>query len=505
MTISPKNILFVQVDQLTPATIPVYGNAIAKAPNLSSLASGGTVFDFAYCNSPLCYPSRSSMMSGKLPSEIEAFDNGSELPASVPTFAHYLRRAGYQTSLSGKMHFVGPDQLHGFEERLTTDIYPADFSWTGDWNSTFQEHNNDTTAFTQAGPCVRNPQIDYDEEVLHRAKRKLFNLARSSDPRPFLLVASFTQPHDPYQCEERFWDLYRDEDIDMPIVSAIPFDEQDPYTQRLLTQYRLRDFTPTQEQIKRVRRAYYGMISYVDEAVGVLLQTLKSTGLDKDTIVIFTSDHGEMLGERGLWYKRCLYEHSARVPLIVRHPEFGAGIRVKENVSLIDLLPTMLELADPTGSLKAVDKIIGQSIVPCLKGIKRDEDTTFVECLFEGAGAAIMMVKKGSYKLITSLRDPEQLFDLSTDPKELTNLLTNPSHADKYEELKSIAEEQWDLERIESAVLLSQCRRKFVHRALTTGAYSPWDFVPIDQASEQCLRGGYAEWLSTNTLGSRFS
>ncbi|MDJ0983021.1 MAG: sulfatase-like hydrolase/transferase, partial [Kiloniellales bacterium] len=127
------NIVFIMADQLAAPALPAYGHKVVKAPHIQGLAERGVVFDAAYCNSPLCAPSRFSMLSGRLPSDIGAYDNAAEFPATVPTFAHMLRLGGYRTILSGKMHFVGPDQLHGFEERLTTDIYPADFGWTADW------------------------------------------------------------------------------------------------------------------------------------------------------------------------------------------------------------------------------------------------------------------------------------------------------------------------------------------------------------------------------------
>ena len=128
------NILLVMADQMAPAALPIHGHPLTRMPVLSGLAEQGVVFDSAYCNSPLCSPSRAAFMSGRLPSKTGAYDNAAEFRSDIPTFAHYLRRAGYRTILSGKMHFCGPDQLHGFEERLTTDIYPADFGWTPDWD-----------------------------------------------------------------------------------------------------------------------------------------------------------------------------------------------------------------------------------------------------------------------------------------------------------------------------------------------------------------------------------
>ena len=217
MNNSRPNILVIQADQFAANFIGAYGNPFAHTPHIDSLADRGVIFDSAYSNFPLCAPSRFSMMSGQLASTIGAFDNGAEFPSSIPTFAHYLRDLDYQTCLVGKMHFVGADQLHGFEERLTTDIYPSDFGWTGDWTETQLGHSNNKLSFTEAGICLRNVQMEYDEEVCHRAQRKLYDLARGNDDRPFMLFTSFSHPHDPYQCLQEHWHRYRRS----PLLAAI--------------------------------------------------------------------------------------------------------------------------------------------------------------------------------------------------------------------------------------------------------------------------------------------
>jgi len=185
------NILFIMADQMSALALGAYGNPIAKTPNIQSLAENGVVFQNAYCNSPLCAPSRASMLTGKLPSQIGAYDNAADFPSSMPTFIHYLRRMGYRTCLSGKMHFTGPDQLHGFEERLTTDIYPADFGWACDWErpveNRFSWYHN-MQSVTEAGICIRSNQLDFDDEAAFQAKRWLYNQARNNDPRPFCLT-----------------------------------------------------------------------------------------------------------------------------------------------------------------------------------------------------------------------------------------------------------------------------------------------------------------------------
>ena len=187
------NILVVMADQLAPHFTGAYGHRLVRTPAMDALAGRGVRFGAAYCSSPLCAPSRFSMMSGRLASEIGAFDNGAEFVASIPTVAHYLRLAGSRTTLSGKMHFVGPDQLHGFEERLTTDVYPSGFAWAANWDAAAERLGrwfNNMDTITGAGPVLANFQIDFDDEVGFAARRRLYDLARpNADDRPFFLVA----------------------------------------------------------------------------------------------------------------------------------------------------------------------------------------------------------------------------------------------------------------------------------------------------------------------------
>src|SRR5581483_8289279 len=261
---NPPNLLLLMADQLTPRALKAYGGKVARTPNIDALTKEGVVFDSFYCNSPLCAPSRFSFMAGQLPSRIGAYDNAAEFPADIPTFAHYVREAGYLTLLSGKMHFCGPDQLHGFEERLTTDIYPSDFGWTPDWRR-FEErppwyHTMDSV--TQAGSCTRTNQIDFDDEVVSAARQKLFDLARGKDKRPFCMVVSMTHPHDPYVIPAAYWNRYRDEDIDLPRVPDLA-GREDPHSTRLRHVIGLDLAKPSTAQIRAARRAYCGAVSYV--------------------------------------------------------------------------------------------------------------------------------------------------------------------------------------------------------------------------------------------------
>jgi choline-sulfatase len=482
------NILILMADQMAPAFLPPYGHAVVKAPNIARLAERGVVFDSAYCNSPLCAPSRFSFLAGQLPSRIGGYDNASEFPADRPTIAHYLRQLGYRTILAGKMHFVGPDQLHGFEERLTTDIYPADFAWTPDWTR-FEDrpswyHSMDSVL--SAGTCVRTNQLDYDEEVTFATRRKLFEIARGKDDRPFFLTMSLTHPHDPYAIPQRYWDLYDDADIELPRVT-IPTEQQDPHSLRLRHVCGLDLDSVTDDQVRAARHAYYGAISFVDEQIGIVLDALEETGLADNTIVLLIGDHGEMLGERSLWYKMNFFEGGARIPMIVQAPGRFAPARVTANVSLIDLLPTLVELAGGSVADLAASHD-GASLLPHLNG-DEGPDGVLGEYLGEGAIAPVVMIRRGTMKFIHSPVDPDMLFDLATDPDELKNLAISPDHVETVAAFRREIAERWDLDMIEADVLASQKRRHLVAAAMARGVRTSWDYQPHRDASEQYVRG----------------
>jgi choline-sulfatase len=479
------NILVLMADQMTAQMVPFLADSPVIAPNLTRLASRGVVFRSAYCNSPLCAPSRFSMLSGQLPSRIGAYDNACEFSADTPTVAHYLRAGGYRTILAGKMHFVGPDQLHGFEERLTTDIYPADFSWTPDW--TRPEHRphwyHSMDSVLTAGPAVRTNQIDYDEEVVYATRRKLYDLVRDKDQRPFFMVASMTHPHDPYAIPRKYWDLYEGVDIPMP---AVPLqDPLDPHSARLRAVSAMDDTPVSDEQVLAARRAYFGAISFVDEQVGTLLAALDDTGMAEDTVVILCTDHGDMLGERGLWYKMTFFEGASHIPIVVSAPERFPPREVEACVSLLDLLPTCVDLAGLSPDWAA--PVDGHSLVPHLLG-QPGSDEAIGEYLGEGAIAPIVMIRRGTLKFVHCPVDPDQLYDLAADPRELVNLAGDPAYAAHVAELRAEIAGRWDLDRITGEVIASQRRRTLVAAANATGQLNAWDWSPRRDASSEYVR-----------------
>jgi choline-sulfatase len=484
----PPNILFVMADQMAAGFLPIYGHPVVKAPHLAALAERGAVFESAYCASPLCAPSRFSMMAGRLPSAIGAWDNAADFAADIPTFAHYLRQAGYRTALAGKMHFCGPDQLHGFEERLTTDIYPADYGWTPDWEhpETRPSWYHNMLSVVQAGPCRRSNQLDFDEEVVFTARRYLFDAARGTDERPFCLVVSFTHPHDPYAILPEYWNRYREEEIDLPRLATSP-EREDPHWKRLRHVADTDGHEITEAQIRSARRAYYGAISYVDDQLGILLATLADSGLGGETAVVFTADHGDMLGERGLWYKMTWHENASRVPLIIALPGESHARRIAASVSLVDLLPTLAEIAADGRAPDYAAPVDGRSLLRHIFGAG-GHDEALGEYFAEGALAPLLMIRRGRYKYIRSRPDPEQLYDLLADPLEHNNLARDPAHGEALATLRAEALRRWDEDVLRQRVIASQRRRRLVWTALMKGRHTSWDHQPSIDASRSYMR-----------------
>ena len=482
------NILILMVDQFNGTLFPDGPADFLHAPHLKALAERSVRFANTYTASPLCAPARASFMSGQLPSRTRVYDNAAEFASDIPTFAHHLRAAGYHTALSGKMHFVGPDQLHGFEERLTTDIYPADFGWTPDYTKPGERidwwyHN--LGSVTGAGVAEITNQMEYDDEVAYNATRKLYDLSRRHDDRPWCLTVSFTHPHDPYVARRKYWDLYENSPALDPEVGTIPFDEQDPHSQRLLKACDYDAFDITPEQIRRARQGYFAGISYIDDKIGEILDVLERGRMADNTIVLFVSDHGDMLGDRGLWFKMCFFDGSSRVPLTIAALGWTPA-SIRQPVSTLDVTPTLAALAG-IDIAKLAPWTDGEDLTPLATGTG-GRGPVPMEYAAEGSEAPLVCLRDGRFKLTLCDKDPPMLFDLEADPKELINLSGDTGYADVLAKLTALAEKRWNLQNFDAAVRESQARRWVVYEALRKGAYYPWDYQPLQKASERYMR-----------------
>jgi choline-sulfatase len=445
------NILLIMADQLAPHFTGTYGHPLVQTPHMDALAERGIRFDAAYVNSPLCAPARFSMLTGQAITKIGAYDNASEFPSQVPTLAHYLRLMGYRTCLSGKMHFVGPDQLHGFEERVTTDIYPADYA-------------RDNAARAVSGDNVQ----------------------------PFFMCASFIHPHDPYVARPEWWNLYDHDDIDMP--RPVNLDDLDPHAARIRAGIDADAVEHTDEHVRNSRHGYYANTSYFDSWVGGLVATLEETEQLENTVVMVMSDHGDMLGERGNWFKMSFYERSARIPLIMAGPGVVQG--TASNVcSHLDILPTLLDIASDGGEQPELGADIdGRSLWELATGGTDDVDETTGEYTAEMTSHPMFMIRRGAHKYIHCDTDPPLLYNLADDPEEEVNLVHDPDHFLMAADFDTEVGERWDSKTIRSDVLESQRARRTLNAAMTTGSLTSWDFQPDRDAANEYVRN-HMDWF----------
>lgn len=488
MTQTRPNILSIQVDQMTPFLTGAYGHPVVETPNLDRLVREGVRFDAAYTPHPVCAPARACMVTGKRVSTVEAWDNAALFPADEPTMAHYLTNAGYDTVFSGKMHFVGPDQLHGFRRRFLSNIYPTDYRWTSKMTRHGVPGNQ---AYTYVGDAVHvgrwNNALSFDEEAQLRslgylnamgaARRK----AEADDENvpPFFLFTSFHHPHELFWPPEEFWAMYGDEEIEVP---TFPNNLEETYSalDRWLNEYhgvQRAEMLKDPESMRRVRRAYYALVTYADHKVGELLDALEQNGFLENTLIVFSSDHGDMLCEKGMVQKRTFYEWSARVPLIMRFPDqWKAATVIDEPVSLIDLLPTFLDLAEVPDNARLPHD--GRSLIGLLDGSDTENWEVFSENPSDSMiEAPCVMLRCGRFKYVYIHGYEDQLFDLGEDPGEWHNLIQVPDYLDVAQQMQSRILDVVDPEDVAARVEASYHRRMLIQEAMERNGTS-WDPEP---------------------------
>ena len=484
------NILLIMADQLVPFLTGAYGHPVVKTPHLDRLVEHGVRFDAAYTPYPLCAPARASLMTGKYASSFGCYDNAAVLPADEPTLAHYLTNAGYETVLSGKMHFIGPDQLHGFRHRLTTDVYPANIDWVPSQNAdgTFVGGGH-ARLYVAPNVGVRpwTKFLSYDEETHFRAMEYIRERGRAAPSQPFFLVASYHHPHDPFHVTQELWDLYEGEEITIPTYPEqmdLSYSAMDHWLNEVHETGTVNLGEPG--SLYQLRRSYYGLVSYIDRKVGELLAALEQTGQLHNTIVIFTSDHGDMLAEKGMVQKRCFYEWSARIPLIISFPDGSyAGEKVLAPVSLMDLVPTLLDIADvPHTHRLPMDAV---SMMDLLVGSADSERHILSEYHVEKVKAPCFMARKGQYKYIYIHGYSDQLFDLEADPGEWHNLIGQPMLGEIEESLRDLILARFDPDRITADGAASVRRREVIKEAMERNGIH-WDYAPVFDATRQYVR-----------------
>ncbi len=500
------NVLMIICDQMVAQLTGAYGHPVVQTPNLNRLVDEGIRFDNAYSSCPICSPTRQSLLTGRYASNLDCFDNTSVLSSDQPTLCHYLSIAGYDTVLSGKMHFIGPDQLHGFEKRLTTDVFPSDFTWlpqrpTGGLEDFADFHAQPIAIdYVTAGVRQWSMQFDYDEETHFRAleylrsKRSQYTGTLQKplpprDERPFFLCVSYCHPHEPFHVTQELWDIYEGVDILLPEIPGNLADREHPMDRMLNVFHGThRVDLSNKDALYTMHRAYYGLVTYVDRKVGELLQALEDYGLKDDTLILFLSDHGDMLGERRMVQKRTFYEYSARIPWIMSHPWLlPARVQVPEPVSVVDVLPTILDFLGVEEEVLPID---GASVLPLIRGNRQSERAVYSELHAEGVNTTCFMVRQGDFKYIYVAGYGPQLYNLAEDAKEWHNLAGRPEYAEIEVTLHSLLRSQFDPEDIEERVRDSLARRTLIRKAMKKTGLPRWDYQPVFDATKQYWREG---------------
>jgi choline-sulfatase len=424
---SPRNLLILMSDEHNPKIMGCAGNPIVATPNLDRLAARGTRFTSAYTTCPICVPARAAFAVGKYVHQIGYWDNADAYEGAIPSWHHVLRSQGHQVVSIGKLHFRGAaGDDHGFSDEIVP-MHVVDA--IGDVKGLVRERiptrrGGDKMA-KLAGPGESQYTV-YDREIASRAQIWLHEAARRKRDKPWVLFVSFVAPHFPLTAPPEWYYRYYLRDLPWPKQ----YDEAERPHHPFLDDYaRVVDYDThfqTRDDVKRAIAGYYGLVSATDQHIGNILEALESSGLAAGTRVLYTSDHGDNLGARGLWGKSTLYEESAGVPLIVAGEGLSAGAVTDTPTSHVDVFPFVM---DCVGAVAPRDpQRPGISLSTIASGATPDR-AVLSEYHATTSVAGAFMLRVGTYKYVHYVAYPPQLFDLARDPEELRDVAGDPAYA----------------------------------------------------------------------------
>ncbi len=440
---SQANLLFLCSDQHRTAAAGCYGSTQVHTPHIDEIAADGVRFNHAYCQAPVCVPSRGSIITGLYPHRHGAKILQDALAPDIPTVGHFFKERGYTTGAIGKMHFVDESRKHGFDHRLHNVDHLA--------RLTAQERQALKRDQGGAGDVDGRPSgltERYFSDTFFAEESVAF--LRANKDRRFCLWSSFYMPHTPLVPQKRFWDLYESADLTLPERRA--HELEDDFEGHLIRAKERGWYQQTDEELRRGLNGYYGNVSQMDSNLGRVFDTLRELGLDKNTVVVYTSDHGEMAGAHRMWTKHNMFEQSVNVPLIVRMPDRMEGGKAREQlIEQVDLFPTLAELCgfEPPG------KIDGRSFAPLVQGRDfQSRDFAYSEYYFcrnvftkddrYVGREPILMARTPDWKLNYLSWDRCELFDLRKDPGEFHNVIDDAANAAIVRELTAAVRNRYE-------------------------------------------------------------
>lgn len=457
MAKKPMNLLFLFTDQHSKFITGCYGNPYVHTPNLDRLAARGVRFNNAYCNNPICVPSRASMSIGDYGFRHSYWDNSFPYAAKEDSWGTRLVQNGYRVTTIGKLHYkdVFSTQSGFPDQRIPLHVRDG----IGDLTHSIRDGSMVRPALRQvildAGPGDSD-YIHYDRKVTELSAQFLKDAGKNAG-KPFCLFVGFVCPHFPWKVPPEIMKQYEPYD---KLPRPVQWDEADRPMHPALVKHRkelcLEEMFSNEEMQKAVA-AYYGMTTFVDSQIGIVLEALKKAGLEDSTRILYTDDHGDSVGDHGLFFKHTMYEGSVGIPMIMAGPDLPKGTVVDTCVSLLDVFPTVLDNfgIEP---MEEDRKLPGKSLFQIIEG-DRAERPIFAESHCIGFNDSVFMLRYRQYKYINYAGGYEpQLFDLAADPHECHDLAADLEYQEvrqrMHDELKKIADpealnqrakkEQWD-------------------------------------------------------------
>ena len=418
-------------DEHNPKVLGSAGHPVIHTPNLDALAARGAAFSACYTTSPVCIPARAGFACGKYIHQIGYWDNADAYDGATPSWHHLLRESGHRVASVGKLHFRLAGEDHGFsEEIIPMHIYQGKGDLLGLIRDDMPPRGNAKKMISMAGPG-ESTYTFYDKDICSRAQVWLREEAPRRQDKPWILFVSFVAPHFPLTAPPEHYYRYWGRDLPMPRLYAREERPKHPYIADYSRNFNYDDYFESPADVKKALSGYFGLVSYLDENIGKVLGALRDAGLADDTVVMYTSDHGDNLGARGLWGKSTMYEEIAGVPMILAGPGVPAGKRVATPVSHVDAFPTIVEIAGE----KMPSGFPGFSLLRIAEGAKPDRT---VLCEYHGMGSSTgaFAVRVGKWKYVHYAKYAPQLFDLKADPDETRDLAADSRYAATLEECR---------------------------------------------------------------------
>jgi choline-sulfatase len=423
----PKNLLIIMSDQHSRTRLGCYGDPIVKTPNLDKLAEQATRFDACWTPSPVCIPARAAFATGKYIHQIGFWDNADPYDGSVPSWHHRLRDRGHRVVSIGKLHFRSDEDDSGFSESIIPmQVIEGKGDLLGLIRDELPVRGAASKMARMAGPG-ESPYTQYDREIASRAQIWLREEAPKCTGKPWVLFVSFVCPHYPLTAPpEHFYRYFDDPKLPMPLFYEEDERPKHPFVRDYAASFNFDDYFETPGDVRRAVAGYFGLCSFMDEQAGKVLGALAAAGLTAKTRVIYTSDHGDAVGKRGLWGKSTLYEEVCGAPMIVSGEGIPEGKSIDTPCNLIDTYPFIMECVGAP-QLKQQDHS-GFSLARLALG-ERPERTVLSEYHGMGSTTGAFAIRAGNYKYIHYVKYPSQLFDLARDPHEAADLASDPGHA----------------------------------------------------------------------------